>query len=214
MARDAPLIFGTPGGSLGDGQNAWAANRQVAAAGRVAEVEVGAVLNKLAIRHGFAVFHDLTLPGTRGNIDHVVLGRNSALVIDSKGWAPGFYATLRGTTWRAPGDVQRDSSGREIRGARRPRVSKFPHADKDWLTKATGQLAQVLNKSGSRVSVRDRALVVATSSKSAEKLHLWAANVPGARLMTLRSFERSARALCPSGRPDSISIGALRALVR
>ena len=35
-------------------------------------------------RHGWAVLHDLALPGSRANIDHLVIGPGGALVIDSK----------------------------------------------------------------------------------------------------------------------------------
>jgi hypothetical protein len=35
-------------------------------------------------RHGWAVLHDLAVPGSRANIDHLVIGPGGVLVIDSK----------------------------------------------------------------------------------------------------------------------------------
>ena len=35
-------------------------------------------------RHGWAVLHDLAVPGSRANIDHLVIGPGGVFVIDSK----------------------------------------------------------------------------------------------------------------------------------
>jgi Nuclease-related domain len=35
-------------------------------------------------RHGWAVLHDLAIPGTQANIDHLVIGPGGVLAIDSK----------------------------------------------------------------------------------------------------------------------------------
>ena len=37
-------------------------------------------------RHGFVVFHDLAVPGSQANVDHLVIGPTGVFVIDSKQW--------------------------------------------------------------------------------------------------------------------------------
>lgn len=229
MARRPGPVFGTPGGSLG-ASSSWAANAGVAKAGAKMEVRLGGILNQLAERRGVAVFHDLSVPKgpgigavhsgpipasvSRGNIDHAMLGARTLVLIDAKAWRPGFYATIAGTTWRAPGDVPRDAAGKPIPGAKPKKVSTFPHADKSWLGDAIELLGRHLATRGSRVTVAPRALVVVGSSRDGEKVRLWAASSPTSRLMTLEAFERSTFSLVPRGEPDPLTMQVLAELTR
>jgi hypothetical protein len=42
-------------------------------------------LNRLA-RHGWVVFHDLAVPGSRANADHLAIGPAGVFLADSKNW--------------------------------------------------------------------------------------------------------------------------------
>jgi hypothetical protein len=42
-------------------------------------------LRRLA-RHGWVVFHDLAVPGSRANADHLIIGPAGVLLVDSKNW--------------------------------------------------------------------------------------------------------------------------------
>jgi hypothetical protein len=55
-------------------------------------------LNRLA-RHGWIIFHDLAAPGSRANIDHLVIGPRGVFLIDSKNWRGRLVFTPDGTLW-------------------------------------------------------------------------------------------------------------------
>lgn len=86
MARS----HGTAGGSVVGGTKGEI--------GAVAERGTGRLLKKAPT--GVQVLHDLTIPGSRANIDHAVITGTTVLLIDTKAWQPGWYITLFGTTWR------------------------------------------------------------------------------------------------------------------
>ena len=48
---------------------------------------------------GFVVFHDLAIPGSRANIDHLVVGPTGVFVIDSKQWAGQVHQSADGMVW-------------------------------------------------------------------------------------------------------------------
>jgi Nuclease-related domain len=50
-------------------------------------------------RHGWAVLHDLAIPGTQANIDHVVIGPGGVLVIDSKQYRGRLHLDQYGMVW-------------------------------------------------------------------------------------------------------------------
>jgi hypothetical protein len=92
--------LGVPGGCLG-GAPAWARNATVAEIGRLGERRTAAVLDAACDRPGGAtVLHDLTIPGSSANIDHVVVSGRTVWIIDTKVWAPGFYWRLGGRAYR------------------------------------------------------------------------------------------------------------------
>jgi len=49
--------------------------------------------------HGWAVLHDLAIPGTQANIDHVVIGPGGVLVIDSKQYRGRLHLDQYGMVW-------------------------------------------------------------------------------------------------------------------
>ncbi|MBI5105584.1 MAG: NERD domain-containing protein [Solirubrobacterales bacterium] len=61
-----------------------------------AGAEVGRVLDMWSELCGFGVLHDLTEPGRRANIDHVVVGARGVTVVDAKSWAGDVKVTPRG----------------------------------------------------------------------------------------------------------------------
>jgi Nuclease-related domain len=50
-------------------------------------------------RHGWAVLHDLAIPGSRANIDHLVIGPGGVLVIDSKQYRGRLRLDSSGRLW-------------------------------------------------------------------------------------------------------------------
>ena len=60
-------------------------------------------------RHGWAVLHDLALPGSRANLDHLVIGPGGVFVIDSKHYRGRLQLDPSGRLWhgRFPLDTAR-----------------------------------------------------------------------------------------------------------
>jgi Nuclease-related domain len=50
-------------------------------------------------RHGWAVLHDLAVPGSRANLDHLVIGPGGVFVIDSKHYRGRLQLDLSGQLW-------------------------------------------------------------------------------------------------------------------
>jgi len=50
-------------------------------------------------RDGFAVFHDLAVPGSSANVDHLVIGPTGVFVIDSKQWTGSVHESADGLAW-------------------------------------------------------------------------------------------------------------------
>jgi hypothetical protein len=55
-------------------------------------------LNRLA-RHGWVVFHDLAIPDSRANADHLAIGPAGVFLIDSKNWRGHLVFAPDGTLW-------------------------------------------------------------------------------------------------------------------
>jgi hypothetical protein len=49
-------------------------------------------------RHGFRVLHDLQIPGSRANIDHLVIGPPGVFAVDTKNYS-GRITRSKGTLW-------------------------------------------------------------------------------------------------------------------
>jgi hypothetical protein len=50
-------------------------------------------------RDGYVVFHDLAVPGSDANVDHLVIGRSGVFVIDSKQWTGEVRQGADGLVW-------------------------------------------------------------------------------------------------------------------
>jgi hypothetical protein len=50
-------------------------------------------------RDGFVVFHDLAIPGSPANVDHLVIGPTGLFVIDSKQWTGSVQQGADGLVW-------------------------------------------------------------------------------------------------------------------
>jgi hypothetical protein len=50
-------------------------------------------------RDGYLVFHDLALPGSDANVDHLAIGRSGVFVIDSKQWTGHVHQGADGLAW-------------------------------------------------------------------------------------------------------------------
>lgn len=106
--------LGVAGGGL-DHSSSWAANESVAKIGQAGELRTANLLDSaVTCRGGATVLHDLTIPGSRANIDHVVVSGRTVWVIDTKVWKPGVYWRLgerayRGTTRFEPAEKKTTS---------------------------------------------------------------------------------------------------------
>ncbi|HEX8134753.1 MAG TPA: nuclease-related domain-containing protein, partial [Actinomycetes bacterium] len=56
------------------------------------------LLNRLT-RDGYVVFHDLAIPGSPANVDHLVIGPSGVFVIDSKQWSGSVQQGGDGLVW-------------------------------------------------------------------------------------------------------------------
>jgi hypothetical protein len=134
-------VIGRAGTGLATGNNGWAANADVARIGRGGELRTAALLNDIAKRPGGpTVLHDLTIPGSRANIDHVVVSGRRITLLDTKVWKPGTY-------WRV--------FGMTFRGAER-----FKHADKDTMAMAVAKLHAYLSQRGAAGTIATPLTVV------------------------------------------------------
>jgi nuclease-like protein len=50
-------------------------------------------------RDGYVVFHDLAVPGSPTNVDHLVIGPSGVFVIDSKQWSGSVHQGADGLAW-------------------------------------------------------------------------------------------------------------------
>jgi Nuclease-related domain len=56
------------------------------------------LLNRL-VRDGYVIFHDLAIPGSPANVDHLVIGPSGVFVIDSKQWSGSVQQGADGLAW-------------------------------------------------------------------------------------------------------------------
>jgi Nuclease-related domain len=62
------------------------------------ERRTGRLLDRLT-RDGYVVFHDLAVPGSPANVDHLVIGPSGVFVIDSKRWTGSVHQSPDGLAW-------------------------------------------------------------------------------------------------------------------
>ena len=142
-------VYGTPGSTLGD--DAAFTTKARARQGRRGESDCATLIHN-AFRHDddAYVFHDVSIPGMRANIDHVVVRGLNVLAVDAKRWKAGLYWTLLGHTRR----------GREA----------VPHCDKATIPAAQRILREFLEGGSAdypelaQVSVRGALIVFPTGN--------------------------------------------------
>jgi hypothetical protein len=66
--------------------------------GAQGERHTARLLDRLT-RDGFAVFHDLAVPGSPTNVDHLVIGPSGVFVVDSKQWIGSVHQGADGLAW-------------------------------------------------------------------------------------------------------------------
>jgi nuclease-like protein len=66
--------------------------------GAAGERHTARLLDRLT-RDGFVVFHDLAMPGSPANVDHLVIGPTGVFVIDSKQWTGSVHQGADGLAW-------------------------------------------------------------------------------------------------------------------
>jgi hypothetical protein len=66
--------------------------------GAAGERHTARLLDRLT-RDGFMVFHDLAVPGSPANVDHLVIGPSGVFVIDSKQWTGSVHQGSDGLAW-------------------------------------------------------------------------------------------------------------------
>jgi hypothetical protein len=66
--------------------------------GAAGERRTARLLDRLT-RDGYVVFHDLAVPGSPANVDHLVIGPTGLFVIDSKQWTGSVHQSVDGLVW-------------------------------------------------------------------------------------------------------------------
>jgi hypothetical protein len=66
--------------------------------GAAGERRTARLLDRLT-RDGYVVFHDLAVPGSQANVDHLVIGPSGVFVIDSKQWTGSVHQSPDGLAW-------------------------------------------------------------------------------------------------------------------
>jgi Nuclease-related domain len=66
--------------------------------GAQGERRTARLLDRL-VRDGYVVFHDLAVPGSPANVDHLVIGPTGLFVIDSKQWTGTVHQASDGLVW-------------------------------------------------------------------------------------------------------------------
>jgi hypothetical protein len=66
--------------------------------GAAGERRTARLLDRL-VRDGYVVFHDLAVPGSPANVDHLVIGPSGVFVIDSKQWSGSVRQGAEGLAW-------------------------------------------------------------------------------------------------------------------
>lgn len=185
-------IIGAAGAGLDNAT--WAKNQQVADIGQEGEHKAAEALARMvASTTHTVVLHDLAIPipGFSANIDHVVCGGNSVLIVDSKAWAAGTYVTLPGY--------------RTYRSFRR-----FKPAEKHTMSMASDALERFLEQRNVAGIQLDRPIVVVWPT-SRQRPNTTLLRVRGAKTMLGSKFARRAHRLVPD---EPVPAGLVVALSR
>jgi Nuclease-related domain len=66
--------------------------------GAAGERRTAHLLDRLT-REGFVIFHDLAVPGSQANVDHLAIGPTGVFIIDSKQWTGQVHQSADGLAW-------------------------------------------------------------------------------------------------------------------
>lgn len=168
------VVHGTPGGSLAGG-NSFSGNAEADRIGAAGEQRVAAHLSRLAAKYPVAVLHDLDIPGSAANIDHVLVYGNRVMILDSKVWKPTRYRSRGGRAYRG-------GPGFPLSLLLRGEPCDF--AVKHTMEMASDRLATYLLHEGARFFLDTPLLVVCPSgAKKAREMNLRGLRVPGADVL-------------------------------
>ena len=78
-------VFGLAGNSLATEK--FAIRKAAREKGLEGEIAIGDYLNQLAKEYGLTVLHDLSMPNSKANIDHLMVSKKAVFVLDSKNYA-------------------------------------------------------------------------------------------------------------------------------
>jgi hypothetical protein len=81
------------------------------------ERQTARLLDRLG-RDGYVIFHDLALPDSPANLDHLVVGPSGVFVIDSKQWTGQVHQSADGLVWHDHYRLDRWRAARPGRGHR------------------------------------------------------------------------------------------------
>jgi len=100
LHRAAPLLAGLAAGTLAGWRLRFRPSRDTRAwrDGARGERATARLLRRLA-RHGHTVFHDVAIPGTPANADHVVIGPAGVVLVDSKRYTGRVWQSPDGRVW-------------------------------------------------------------------------------------------------------------------
>lgn len=203
MSRRGPRTSGAVYGDAGSGMvgSSWVANAGVAQVGRDGELRTAAILDGFA-SDGAAVMHNLRIPGSSANIDHVVVTGRRIILIDAKQWKPGRYWTVAGRTrrgWRR--FAVEDRSGRRT----------FP-ADKKTMAMAADSVRSMLARAGVQAELPPTLTVVWSSSDRAD-VHLRLLRMHGTKAIAAKSLRRRVSRLMTRSPAAPDVVRALASLV-
>jgi hypothetical protein len=136
LARTLPTLAGLAAAALVGWRLRFRPSTQARAWRRGAhgERQTARLLDRLG-RDGYQVFHDLAMPGSSANIDHLVVGPSGVFVIDSKQWTGQVQQSADGLIWHnchihpppeRTGSVGSSAATRTARSARRRHVRPRP----------------------------------------------------------------------------------------
>jgi Nuclease-related domain len=93
-------LVGLAAGALVGWRLRFRPSKQVTAwrRGTQGERRTARLLDRLT-RDGFVVFHDLAVPGSPANVDHLVIGPSGVFIIDSKQWSGSVHQGADGLAW-------------------------------------------------------------------------------------------------------------------
>ena len=125
----------------------------------------------LTLSADFVVLHDLHVPGSRANVDHLVIGPNGVFVVDSKAYT-GKLTAGDGTLWRGKYPIRKEVETLSFISGRIAEHLEVPVASILCFTEA--ELPQQVNQLGAAYAVTLDALVPTLCSglaiHSAEKV--------------------------------------------